>query len=92
MPGTASDLCAKDAELTLLTQINQKHCLKGYDDCREQSVKCLQTLHLPTYVLCIITDVNCYWAQLLLGIIAHVRGVLGCFVQRYFSFTNEIWI
>lgn len=32
MPGT--DLYAKDTELTLLTQINQKHYLKGYDDCR----------------------------------------------------------
>lgn len=82
MPRTASDLYAKDTELTFLTQINPKHYLKDYDDCRVQSVKCLQTLHLPSYVLCIITPVNRYCAQLLLGIITNVRGGIGLFCTK----------
>lgn len=53
------------------------------------NAKCLQTLHPPTSVLCIITAVNCYWAELLQGIIIYVRGGIGLFCKRVLVFHKQ---
>lgn len=53
------------------------------------SAKCPRTLHISTYVLYIITAVNCYWGRLLLGITEHIRGGTGLFCKKIFAFQRQ---
>lgn len=85
--GTATDLYANGTKLTS-ANADRKAIFERYWWLQSEiaSAKCPRTLHIPTYVLYIVTAVNCCCSRLLLGITEHVRGSIGLFCKKIFAF------